>query len=61
MAKFFVAQQCNPVKHTPKLWHSMQQATTLMAQRCTPRSNRAAIPEKLARALKQLSWQKFLV
>jgi hypothetical protein len=52
MAKFFVAQQCSLVKHTPKLWPCKQLAQTRMVQRCTPRSNHAATPEKLAHALK---------
>jgi hypothetical protein len=61
MAKFFVAQQCSPVRHTPKLWRYKQLEQIPTAQRCTPRSNLAATPEKLARAHNQLSWQKFLV
>jgi len=52
MAKFFVAQQCSLVKRTPKLWRFKQQATTLMAPRCTPRSNHVATPEKPAHAHK---------
>jgi hypothetical protein len=52
MAKFFAAQHCSPVKRTPKLWRFKQLEQIPAAQRCTPRSNRAATPEKLAHAPK---------
>jgi hypothetical protein len=61
MAKFFVVQHCSPASLTPKLWRCEQQAQTLRAPRCTPRSNHAATPEELARAHKQSLLQKLLV
>jgi hypothetical protein len=61
MVKFFVAQQCSLVKRTLKLWRFKQLEQIPAAQPCTPRSNRAATPEKLARVHEQLSMQKLLV